>query len=219
MKIAEMEAHHNAYADLEKRIATMVADRDFPEVFVACEESFQHIVPASQFRKKRGIRPEVPRLLSFTVTCKYAPAVFEHAAIESLLDFVRSTRLLARHENGYLRSVEAALAREEVARLLWNHLEREPGFLQRDIGNTLGLSQEAAVAVLEIWEELGLVARRSHEGSYALHLRGGLDSTATGMCHSCGVTGTARKELFLRPISCKRCGTEGYYLIVDSDCE
>jgi len=217
MKIAEMEAHHDEYTTLESRIIKMLGKREFPAVFPVCEASFAHIVPAIRYRKKRGMKPETPRLSAFSVICKYGPPLFEHAILESLLDFVRSTRLLAKHENGYLQSIERALEREEVARILWNHLEHQPGFLQRHIRKELGISQESAVAILAIWEELGVIARKQQKNSYALYFRSRLDAAAEGICQTCGVRGKGRKELFFRPVSCKNCGTEDYYHIINTD--
>lgn len=217
MTIAEMEWHHEEYLALESKIATMLANRWFPTVFSACEESFPHIAPAIQFRKKRSIEPETPRLSSFQVVFRYAPPLFEHGVIQSLSDVVQSTRLLAKHEDNYLGQVAEALDREEVARTLWNHLERQPGFLQRDIRKELGVSQDIAVTVLEVWGELGLVARDHEKNSYRLYLCSRLDAPAEGICHNCGVRGKGRKELFFKPIACGKCGTEGYYHIVCND--
>ncbi len=101
MKIAELEAHHDACADLERTIRVMVQNREFPAVFATCTASFEHIIPAISFRKKRGITPETPDLLAIATILKYAPPLFDHAAIESLDELVRSSRLLTQHENDY----------------------------------------------------------------------------------------------------------------------
>ena len=158
MKIAELEANHVACVDAEHTIRTMVENREFPAVFSICVESFPHIVPAIQFRKKKEMTPEIPTFLAFTTICKYAPPLFEHAAIESLREFIKSTRILAQHENDYLSAIDAARNREKVAHTLWNHLEKEPGALQRDLRTQLGIVQEDAVKIIELWEELGVVA-------------------------------------------------------------
>jgi hypothetical protein len=84
MKIAELEAHHAACVDAERSIRAMVENREFPAVLSFCVESFPHILPAIQFRKKREMTPEIPALLAFTTICRYAPPLFEHAVIESL---------------------------------------------------------------------------------------------------------------------------------------
>jgi hypothetical protein len=145
MKISEMEAHHDQYLALEGQIRAMVDDRGFPEVFLVCVSSFPHIVPAIKYRKHRGINPEAPSLLAFGTICKYAPPLFEHSALEALADFVKSERVLARNDNGYLQSAESALAQEEVARLVWNHIERQPGAIQRDLRKELGIDQDNVV--------------------------------------------------------------------------
>ncbi|NQT11240.1 MAG: MarR family transcriptional regulator [Planctomycetes bacterium] len=217
MKIAEMESHHDRFTASESVIAKMLANREFPAVFSACEGTFPHIVPAIQFRKKRSIDPETPRLGSFRVVLKYAPPLFEHNVIQSLYDLVSSARLLAKHENNYLDQVTEALGREEVARILWNHLGRHPGFLQSDIRKELGVVQDSAVEVVKAWEELGLIVRDQEKNSYRLYLRSRLDDPAEGICHHCGVRGKGRKDLFFEPIVCGRCGTKGYYHIVCKD--
>ncbi len=217
MKIAEMEAHHDEYTALETGIANMLGNRDFPAVFSVCEASFQHIVPAIKYRKKRGIEPQTPELLSFSVVCKYGPPLFEHSVLASLLKFVRSTRLISKHENGYLESVEAALERQELARLLWNHLEHASEVSLRDIPKTLGVDKNSATTILEIWEELGVIDRNQEESSNGFCFRSRLNSVVEGICPACGVRGKGRKELFFKRISCKKCNTEGYYHILATD--
>lgn len=213
MKITELEAHHDAYSDSERTIRAMVDNRKFPAVFSACINAFPHVVPAIKYRKKRDIVPETPELTAFTTICKYAPPLFEHAAIETLLHFVESTRFLARHENDFLPSAKAALVREQLAQKLWNHLEKQPGMLQRDIRTELGVIQEEAVKIIELWDMLGIINRQSEARSYRLHFRTCLDAEVFGRCPNCDVRGKGLKELFFRSIPCQKCGTEGYYHI------
>lgn len=213
MRIAEMEAHHEEYIGLEAQIRSMVADHHFPAVFQTCMASFPHIVPAIKFRKKRGIEPEMPRLLSFRTITKYGPPLFEHAVLGATWEFVKGERTLATHENTYVEAAEAAFDDEEAARLLWNHLIGHPGFLQRNLSRELGLSQEVAVSILEVWEEFGIVARRKESNTYILTLRSRLDAVTLGKCSTCGVRGKGRKEHFLRRMTCKKCGNEDFYHI------
>ena len=215
MKIAEMEDHHDEFLATEHTIQSMVADREFPAVFSVCEDSFPHIVPALKFRKKREIHPEWPELSSFRIICKYAPPLFEHEVLESLLDFVKTTRLLAKHENGYVESIGAALEAEKVARELWNHLDKVPGSLQQDIGKRLGVSQQTAVTIVDVWEELGVIRRDEENRGGGLHLQSRLDASVEGICPACGVRGKGPKSAFWKRIDCQRCGANGYYHIVD----
>ncbi|MGA2031444.1 MAG: hypothetical protein ABSG68_04245 [Thermoguttaceae bacterium] len=211
MKIAELEAHHDAYAVSERTIRAMVKNGEFPGVFSVCTASFQHIVPAMNYRKKKGVTPEIPDPSAFTTICKYAPPLFEHAAIESLFEFVNSSRLLTQSEKSFLDSVETARKRVQLARRLWNHLERHPGMFQRDIRGELGVAPEHAEGIIEVWDKLGVVDRMPEDRSYRLYFRTRLDTEVAGLCPNCGVRGTGRKELFFRSIVCKKCGTDGHY--------
>jgi hypothetical protein len=213
MKIAELEAHHDAYTDSERMIRAMVDDGEFPKVFSVCTASFPHIVPAIGFRKKRGIAPEIPDLSAFTTIWKYAPPLFEHSAIGSLLDFVNSSRVLVQSGKNFLDSIEDARKREQIAHRLWNHLERHPGMLQRDIRAELGVVQEDAVNIVELWEELGLIDREPEDRSYRLCFRTRLDKEVTGLCQNCGVRGKGQKEAFFRSVVCQKCGVAGHYHI------
>jgi hypothetical protein len=213
MKIAELEGHYDAYADSERAIRAMVSDGEFPKVFAVCKASFPHIVPAIQFRKKRGITPETPELSAFTTIWKYAPPLFEHTAIESLFEFVNSARVLSQSEKNFLDSIEAARKREQLAHRLWNHLECHPGVFQRDIRTQLGVVQEDAVTIVELWDELGIVDRHPEDRSYRLYFRTRLDAEVRGLCPNCGVHGVGRKELFFRSVACQKCGVEGHYHI------
>ncbi len=217
MGIADLQDHHDKLTALEATIRTMVANREFPAVFCACLDSFEHIVPAIKYRKQRGIAPETPDLFSFSVICRYGPPLFEHAAMESLLAFVDSTRMLAKHENGYLSTIQAALQREKIARVLWNDLEQHPDALRPNVSGKLGVTDETAVDIVEVWEQLGVIIRRQEQNAYRLHFRSRLDAEVEGVCPACGVRGRGRKELFLRPISCKKCGANGYYHIKYTD--
>ena len=214
VRIADMEAHHQEFVALEGTVGTMVRNREFPAVFSVCEASFQHVVPAINFRKKRDIKPETPDLLSFQVICEYAPALFEHAVLESLLDFVKSTRLLAKHENGYLQTVEVAMEQEEVARSIWNYLERHGECQVRDVRKDLGFRGRSAARIIEIWAELGIADREQEGDTHRLGFRTRLDMVVEGICHACGARGRGPKEAFLRPSCCQRCGTQGYYHVV-----
>jgi hypothetical protein len=213
MKIAELEAHHDAYTESERTIRAMVANHDFPAVFSFCVDSFPHIVPAINYRKKREIAPIIPDVLAFDTICRYAPPLFEHPAIDSLSDFLRSARILSQSEKNFPNSVDVARKRGEVAHTLWNHLEQRPGMLQRNIQTELGILQEDAVAVVELWDDLGILDRQMDGRSYRLRLRTRLDAEVAGLCPSCGVRGRGRKELFFRSISCRKCGVKGHYHI------
>jgi hypothetical protein len=135
MKISEMEYHHGEYTSLEGKINTMLGNREFPAIFSVCVESFPHVVPAIQYRKKREIEPEMPDWLAFKVICKYAPPLFEHSIMESLSEFVKSTRLLAKHENGYLKAIDSALELESNAQSIWSQIERQQGISLQALEN------------------------------------------------------------------------------------
>ncbi|HUT94052.1 MAG TPA: hypothetical protein VMY37_31605 [Thermoguttaceae bacterium] len=214
MRIAEMEAHHQDFLALEHTVGTMVRNREFPRVFSVCEACFPHVVPAINFRKKRDIRPEIPELLAFQVICNYAPALFEHAVLESLADFVKSTRLLAKHENGYLQTVEVAIEQEEVARGIWNYLERRGECQEPDVRKELGLGERSAAGIIEMWAHLGIIDCEQQGDTRSLRFRTRLEMVVEGICHACGARGKGPKEAFLRPSCCQRCGTQGYYHIV-----
>jgi hypothetical protein len=213
VKIAELEAHHDAFTDSEQTICKMVEDSDFPRVFSICIESFPHIVPAIQFRKKRGVGPEITDYNAFTTIWKYAPPLFEHNVIELLFGFVSSSRVLVQSEKNFLNSIDAARQRLQLAHRLWNHLERHPGMQQRAIRAELGVVQEDAVNIVEMWEELGILDRHPENGSYRLFFRTRLDAEIAGVCPNCGVRGKGRKELFFRSSACLKCGVQGHYYI------
>lgn len=213
MRIAEMEAHHQELLTLEDTVGTMVRKREFPRVFSVCEACLPHVVPAINFRKKKDIRPEIPELLAFQVICNYAPALFEHPVLESLAGFVKSTRLLAKHESGYLQTVEVAIEQEEVARGIWSYLERRGECQVRDVIQDLGFSRRTAVGIVEIWSELGIIDCQEEGSTSTLGFRTRLDMVVEGICHVCGVRAKGFKEAFLRPTCCQRCGTQAYYYI------
>lgn len=213
MKIAEMEAHHDQWADLDRTIKTMADQREFPEVFSACEASFRHIVPAIKYRTRKGIEPETPTLRAFDTVCKYGPPLFEHGVLQSLLEFVESTRFLARHEKGYLDQITTALQAEETARVVWNHLEGQPGALERQIRARAHAARETVADIIGVWERLGVVIRKPDMRGYRLHFRTRLGADAQGMCPACGVRGRGRVELFFKRTTCRNCGADVYYHI------
>jgi len=213
MKIAELETHHDICADLGQRILVMVDNHEFPAVFSVCIESFPSIVPAMAYRKKKGILPDMPGLSAFSTICRYAPPLFEHSAIESLSDFIKSTRILAQSENNVLEWVEAARKREQVARAIWNCLEKHPEMLQCDICADLEVSREEAVDIIELWEELGILDRRPDAESHRLYFRTRLDAEVAGLCPRCGVQEQGRKDSFFQSGACRQCKSEGHHYI------
>ncbi len=216
MRIADMEAHHDAMMDLENTINVKVYDRDFSTVFDVCEETFPHIVPSIQFRKKRDIKPETPELVSFLIIYRYAPSLFEHRIIESLLEFIQGTRLLAKHEAGYLELAQTALLTEEAAKTLWGTIERHPGILKQDIQHEFRIKQDLSDHILAMWEELGVIAYQETDGGQAIYLPSCANVQAEGICHSCGMRGKGRKELFYKPVPCTKCGTTDYFCITNT---
>ncbi len=216
MRIAEMEAHHDELIGLENTIQAMLSDRDFPAVFGVCEDVFPHIVPSIKFRKKREIEPDTPELLSFLIIYKYAPPLFEHWIIESLLDFVSETRLLAKHEESYLELAQTTLMVEDAARLLWNKLEREPGYLSENIQRDFNIDKEISDSFLETWEELGVIVHKETDKGRAIYLQSCANVRAEGICHTCGTRGKGRKELFYKPVPCTKCGTTDYFCITNT---
>jgi hypothetical protein len=211
MLIAEMEDHHTQLMAIEARIVAMESNMEFPAVFQICEESFPHIVPAISFRKRRSLAPVIPAIRAFDVVWTYAPALFEHSTLECTLSFVRSTRLIAKHENGYLESAEAALSREEAARLLWNFLERNPGTSETTTVQQLGLYRGVVAAILAVWHRLGVVTRTLEKSSDNLALATRLDQETAGICSRCGARVKARKMNLLQPASCPKCGEKDYF--------
>lgn len=213
MRKAELEDHHNQCEAKEAVIREMVRGRQFPDVFSICTGSFDHVVPAMKYRKLAAMPPESRDFLAFQVICRYAPALFEHLALESLRGFVAGTRLLARHENGYLDASEAALAREESARSIWDCIENQPGIQEGDLERSLSIPENTVLAVLDIWHELGIVVRQPEHNDSRVSLRTCLEEESVGVCHHCGVQGKGPKEVFLRSVTCQKCGDAGYYYI------
>ena len=76
MKIAEMEAGHDAYIGLEDRIRTMVAGREFPAVFSVCVACSRMLSRQSSIGNIGASSRRRPISLSFNVICKYAPLAF-----------------------------------------------------------------------------------------------------------------------------------------------
>ena len=216
MRIAEMEDHHEILMALESKIQVMLSDRDFPAVFDACEETFPHIVPSIQFRKKREIVPQTPDLFSFLAIVKYAPLLFEHWIIESFAAFISETRFLARHENNYPSHAQTALELEETARILWNKLEQEPGYLSQNIQRDFIVDKSITDSLLETWEELGVIVCRETDKGRAIYLHSCAIVKAEGICHTCGTRGKGRKELFYKPVPCTKCGTTDYFCITST---
>ena len=214
MKISEMEGYHDAFTEIEQKIQIMLAQREFPEVFSVCVESFPSIVPSIQYRRKRNIEPEVPHLLAFDVICKYAPALFEHVALTAVLAFVKSTRQLVKHENAYLPRIESALEEEEIARLMWNQLEKHRYATQKEICLGIDASLATMVTILRLWEEFGVVIRPDKEDVHKLTFTTLLHTEMEGICPNCGVRGKGLKLAFFKPLSCQKCGVHGYYHIL-----
>ena len=208
-----MEYHHNQYMSLEGKVKAMLDKQEFPAIFSVCVESFPHIVPAIQYRKKREITPETPDWSACDVICQYAPPLFEHAVIESLFEFVKSTRMLAKQDNVFLQTIDIAFEAEKVARVLWTHIEKQPGISQELMCKTLGFNPQTTINIIDIWELLGIINRRDDNDDERIAFSSRLDDEVSGVCQNCGVLVNGCKELFYRSFLCQQCGIEGYYHI------
>ena len=139
--------------------------------------------------------------------------LFEHEVIQALLAFICSTRLLAKHADGYQSAAELALKREDVAWQVWNHLERHPGTGYDEITRGVRTGVDLVPDILLTWEALGILSRSNKDGLNRFFFRSSLDLEVEGVCYGCGVRGKGRKELFYKPTRCKVCGHEGHYHI------
>ena len=213
MKKAEMEAHYTAYLSCETDIRGLLDHRQFPTVLSACVESLAHVAPAIKYRKQWGDGMDTAELLPFSVICRYAPALFEHEPLERLLDFVRSERGLGLNRGAFVESATAAHGREDKARLLWNHLASWPETAERTVHELIGIDRPSAIEIIGVWLELGLLIRGQAPGGSVIRFASQLSAEMEGICPSCGAAGRGRRELFFKPGTCRRCGTQGYYHI------
>jgi hypothetical protein len=211
MKKAELEGHFRAYETLVETIQTMVGNRRIRGALSTCLSSFPHVVPMTMYRKREGMEPDFPELVPFDAILRYAPPLFEHATIQSLQEFAQTTRQLSRHPNEYAKAIEAALEREDLARRVWNRVERDPGVMQDDLCRHLGVSENRLLEIVGPWEYLG-VARRKRDGTdWKLRLVSCLDEQMVGVCPVCGTAGRGQRSTLFCQVPCKGCGTTGYY--------
>ena len=214
MRKAELEDHHAQYLTKEVALQQTVSERAFSRAFAICLDSLTHVIPVMQFRKITGITPEIPDFLCFNIICNFAPPLFAHEVLEAFHGFVVGTRKLARHEKGYLAASEAALKREDFARLLWDRIERHPGILKKELLSDTVFPLDVVEGILGVWGQLGVTSSELDSNDHRIFLRTRLDVDVVGACQACGVRGKGRKELFLEPVTCRKCASVGYYHIL-----
>jgi len=215
MKISELEQIHADYLAAEVRIQERVGRREFPAVLDECTAALQHLGPAVQFRRRRQITPETPPLTPLDVILTYAPPLFEHAVLMSLMEWLKaSRRILASHPTNYSELAKAALVREDVARQAWNQIEREPGVLLGGLIDRLPVGRKSIEEILPTWEKLGIVICERTGFDVRLSLRTRLDEEIEAVCPACGVHGHAKKEVLWRHTNCKKCGASGHYHLI-----
>ena len=53
-----------------------------------------------------------------------------------------------------------------MARIVWGHLQNQPGKPPPELLKDLRVAEETAAEILELWERLGVLIRRLEDGSY-----------------------------------------------------
>ena len=112
MKIAELQAHHDAFTESDRTIRMMVADGEFATVFSACVESFPHIVPAINFRKKKSIAREYRICLPSPQPGNTARHSLSTPRSSHFLNLSKPPRVLMQSEKNFIESAKAARNRE-----------------------------------------------------------------------------------------------------------
>ena len=206
MKLSELQAHHRQYEEWLAAAKRFVAERDLNGVLSSCSDACSVIEGALRFV---GKKPEFGPLDLYPLEalCTYAPAFFEHEILKRTHEQILGTRYLAKFEDGRLPAqIEAALQRQEQARLMWNVLRKNQTVPKQEFFKVCGAAQQCSESILDLWREFGIV--RQEDSGFSL----ATDMTARfrGVCPQCSTQVRGQKGALLRPLICPRCKRQGY---------
>jgi hypothetical protein len=148
------------------------------------------------------------------LVCKYAPLLFDAAALDRISDLLRSQKSIERNTSSSLaEKIKAARLTMATAHALWDCVEANPGVRQDQLRQRLGGSQDEWRRLAESWEALGLFRRTPAGNSYSLQLVTAMEEVVVAKCSGCGVLAKGQKRQFLNTQNCPRCRREAMFVI------
>jgi len=214
MKKSEMEDHARQYDVL---IGEALAAEEAQQPRLALEKAvacLPHVDGMMRFERKYA-DAEFESVRAIDLVLKYAPLLFERAALNEVHHLLNDTRLVERHTSHCLADkLHAAQTRMWQAHRLWDHLERNPNCRMDELLDSLSGEEVIWQSFVALWESMELVHRKREGRTYRLSLRTMMSAVVAAKCPSCGYLVNAAKSACLVAKRCPSCASSVMFVIV-----
>jgi len=217
MKKADLAAHTSRYDALVGKARTAEQRGLYREAVRHCLDAWEHIDGMMQYGRRYDSR-EFSSIAAIDMILRYASFLLDYESLDELEALLKECRRIERNTSQSM-SDKLAAARERMweNHRLWDHLERNPGFRQDQLRQSLGGDQDRWRAVAEAWERMGLLHREPAGGSYRLALSTRMGQLVSAKCPSCGSVADGPKAMFLEDTRCPDCGCKGFFVLLHSN--
>jgi hypothetical protein len=214
MKKADLEREAAAYQHKLGLARAAQAQGMFRAAMEAAVSAWAHIDGMMQYGK-RYEDAEFDRIHAIDLALTYAPLLLDFRKLDELQALLADVKRIRRNASDDIDG-KVARAREQLREnhRLWGHVQRHPGFLQEDLGRTIGGDQERWRAVALSWEKMGLLSRVPEGRSYKLYLATRLGAVVSGKCPRCGEVAEAPKGMLLEPTACPGCREQVVFVLL-----
>lgn len=212
-KKAELEFANTLYFDALSRSRTLVDAADLPAAIQAAQAGWTHITQMLQYT--RSIGGETTSIELIELVIRYAPVVFDRAAIDAAAHLLRTQKSILKNDSsGLPERIAAAREQLDLASRVWARLQVEPRFMQSNLRQTFGGDQEWLRWLAETWEQQGFVNRQAEGRSYRLSVSVDFDEPAHAKCPACGVVASARRHRLWEDRVCPGCSKQVSFVLL-----
>jgi len=217
-KKAELEEDTSRYYSKIEEMRRAHNRRDYQGALASATAAWEFVDGMMQFERRFEDRPDQNSLECVEYALRFAPLLFDVQTLNALATLLRTQKRVDKNTAADLAAnLSDALSLMKEAYRLWDHLERNGRVEQDKLRTNLGGDQDRWRWLAEKWDEMGLIQRAENRGSYILSLSTRMESEARAKCSACGVVAKAAKGRFWEQITCPKCKTTVYFVILVPD--
>lgn len=210
---AELQAGY--YSDCYSHLEQSFQKADYDAAVESAVRSFEHIPQMLTYLSRRLGGEPLPRVETIDFLLRYCPILLHAEGLESLGEFLRSKRAVAR-KLPYDVQQEFQQANVRLLRSfrIWNVLQAKSPMPSSEIDTLLGEGNENTRDLLTRWIEMGIVWTVRGDKREEYMLLGADNHKVRGKCGECGAVGSGNLYKLLDAIQCPRCKTHSQFSII-----
>jgi hypothetical protein len=211
---AELEFHCGECYSLTDKAQQAINRHGYSEGMRLAVNALLHVDGMMQYERKYECR-SIDRVRCIDIILQYAPLLLDADSLDKLAEVLKSQKRIDKNAEADLaKDLELSRAQLRIAHQLWDQLETHPVVTQEQLEQATRTTASNVGAVIHGWQQMGAVIASANGNirQYSLTTRMG-DAVPT-KCISCGATGKAPKMNLLDEITCPRCRSSSFFLIL-----